>query len=232
MNERQLNIAKYCDGVLTSKEIAVLSNDSHKYVQFVSLKFDLPRRKKGSSFGKMNGSYKTGRKIDRDGYVLVSAPAGHPRARTRKDRQTGVIYEHRLAVESRIGRYLLPSEIVDHIDGLRLHNEPGNLRLFASNAEHLKATIAGQIPKWSKEGLSRMNSTRHQKSTSEPVNNYNSMKKRGDSRLIQILRAALSLGLDSPYLLGSSHHLKKAGISDLSDSSLKRALGDLYQRYA
>jgi hypothetical protein len=58
------------------------------------------------------------------------------------------------------------------------------------------------------------------------------MKKSGDARLRQILLAMLSLGADSPYLLGTHHHLEKAGISDLSRSNLELELEKLYQRYA
>jgi len=229
MNARQEKIAVLCDGVKTSRQIAELTGDSQKYVQSVFLKFDLPRRSRGSSYGEMNGAYKTGRRIDRDGYALVSAPLDHPYARDRKDRHTGVVYEHRLIMEGILGRYLLRSETVDHIDGLRLHNDPSNLRLFASNAEHLKTTITGQIPSWSALGRSMINVPL---SGRKPVDTYNRMKKSGDARLREILRTLLILGIDSPFLLGTSHHLEKAGIFDLSQTNLQRELAELYQRYA
>lgn len=232
MNERQKKVAQYCDGIRTSKEIALLCGDKHKYVQEVMLQFDLPRRKRGSSFGEMNGSYKTGRRIDRDGYVLVSAPIDHPYSRKRNNRNTGVIYEHRLVMERKLNRYLDPKEVIDHIDELRLHNDPSNLRLFESNSAHLKATISGQIPAWSNQGQEKLNSTRLSRIGSEQVHTYNRMKKSGDARLRQILLAMLSLGTDSPYLLGTPHHLEKAGISDLSRSNLELELEKLYQRYA
>lgn len=231
MNDREKNIAQHCDGILTSKEIAVLAGDNHKYVQRTMLKHDLPRRKRGSSFGEMNGSYTGGRSIDRDGYVLVSAPQNHPYARYRKDRLTGKIYEHRLLMEDILGRYLLPHEVVDHVDGLRLHNAKDNLRLFQSNAEHLKTTITGQVPAWSSKGIEKQFLPSDQRISSPRVDTYNQMKKCGDARLIQILLAALKLGIQSPYLLGSSHHLQKAGISDFSHSNLQRELEALYRTY-
>ena len=232
MNERQKKVAEFCDGIRTSKEIALLCGDKHKYVQEVMLQFDLPRRKRGSSFGAMNGAYKTGRRIDRDGYVLISAPIDHPYSRKRSNRITGLIYEHRHVMEVKLGRYLDPKEVIDHIDGLRLHNDPDNLRLFESNSAHLKATISGQIPTWSNQGQEKLNSTRASRIGSERVDTYDRMKKCGDARLRQILLAMLSLGVDSPYLLGSSHHLEKAGIVDLSHSNLELELEKLYQRYA
>ncbi len=231
MNERQNNVAQYCDGLLTSAQIAVLSGDNQKYVQRTMLAFDLPRRTQGSAFGELNGAYDVGRRIDRDGYVLVSAATDHPFARKRKDRNTGIIYEHRLMMENKICRFLDPKEAVDHIDGLRLHNEPSNLRLFSSNAEHLRSTITGQIPNWSKKGIEKM-LTPHRLRDRSTVNNYQKMKVSGDARLQQILLAALQLGIDSPFLLGTHHHLEKAGISDFSHSSLELELMNLYRKYA
>ncbi|MDE3023701.1 MAG: HNH endonuclease [Pseudomonadota bacterium] len=232
MNDRQLKVSALCDGHRTSKEIALMIGDSHKYVQAVMLKFDLPRRKKGSSFGVMNGSYKGGRKIDRDGYVLTSAPLNHPFARHRANRLTGMILEHRLVMENKIGRFLEPQEVVDHIDGLRLHNCPSNLRLFDCNANHLKATITGSVPNWSNQGLSKMHITRGLRPQFQQIDTYRDMKRTGAARLLQILRAALQLGIESPYLLGTTHHLNKAGIFDFSRPNLERALADLYQQYA
>lgn len=146
-------------------------------------------------------------------------------------RKVGRMAEHRLVMESKIGRILEPSEVVDHIDGLTVHNHPDNLRLFASNAEHLNATLSGKIPEWTSKGLQNMTIRYQNQKVDQRVDIYDRRKKRGDVRLRQILLAALKLGIDSPYLLGSCHHLEKAGIVDTSRSSLERALADLYQRY-
>lgn len=229
MNDRQKRVLALCDGVRSSRQIAELIGEKQKYVQEVMLKFDAPRRYQGSATGELNGQYTTGLKIDRDGYVLSSAPMGHPNARKRQDRRTGMMYEHRLVMEQKLGRYLTRTETVDHIDGLRLHNAPSNLRLFDCNADHLRATISGKCPQWSQEGLHKLKTRRGDLPV---VHKYDEMKKSGDARLRQILLAALALGSESPYLLGSSHHLTKAGIVDLSRSSLERALADLYRRYA
>lgn len=231
MNERRARVAALCDGVRSSRQIAELTGETRKYVQGVFLALDLPRRRRGSATGAMNAAYKSGRRLDRDGYILVSAPEGHPYARMTKGRHIGIIYEHRLLMEQELGRYLLPTETVDHIDGLRLHNSPENLRLFDSNSDHLRETITGNVPNWSAEGIQKMNTPRALQKALPPVNTYLRMKRSGDARLRQILLAALSLGIDSPYLLGSSHHLTKAGISDFSRSNLERELALLYQRY-
>lgn len=228
--ERRSHIIPLCDGSRTSAEIAELLGESQKYIQQTMLELNLPRRAQGAGLGVNNPAFVSGRRIDRDGYVMTSAPLNHPHARTRHDRNYGLMLEHRLVMESVLNRYLDPLEVVDHIDGLRLHNRPDNLRLFESNAEHLKTTITGQVPRWSEEG--RLALKKRRASGDQCVNKYREMKKSGDARLRQILLAALKLGVDSPYLLGTRHHITKAGISDLSHSSLERALADLYQRYA
>nr|WCD42824.1 HNH homing endonuclease [Pectobacterium phage Ymer] len=232
MNNRQKNVAQYCDGHRSSREIAQLCGDSQKYVQEVMLKFDLPRRKQGSASGEENGSWNGGRNIDRDGYAIVSAPACHPHARHRPNRPGKIIYEHRLVMEGKLGRYLLPSEVVDHVDGLRLHNAPDNLRLFQSNAEHLRTTISGQVPSWSCAGVRKLQLSNHLRAMTPPIHTYDRMKKNGDARLREILLTVLILGADSPYLLGTNRHLTKAGIFDLSHSNLERELAALCRKYA
>ena len=231
MNDREKKIAPLCDGIRTSGEIAALAGDNEKYVQRVMLKYDLPRLKQSPRTGSNNPAFVSGCVIDNDGYCIVSAPYGHPYARVRHDRNFGVIYKHRLMMEDKIQRYLEPSEVVDHIDGLRLHNSPDNLRLFSCNAEHLKATISGQIPRWSKKGKAVLGTKLHQREDSSPIHTYRQMKRNGDARLRQILLALIQFGGDSPHLLGTHFHTKKAGISDLSRSNLERELEMLLSRY-
>lgn len=226
LNERQMKIAYFCDGKRNSKEIAELCGDSAKYVQRTMLKFDLPRLPQGAQPGEINPSWVAGRTIDLDGYATVPTPKGFD------GRNSGRILQHRLVMSNILGRKLEPQEVVDHIDGLHLHNDPSNLRLFSSNAEHLKATISGQIPEWSKDGVDRMNSSRHQRKATKQVDTYRIRKASGDARLQQILLAALSLGIDSPHLLGTHHLLEKAGIDFSCRTSLQLALDDLYRKYA
>jgi hypothetical protein len=97
-----------------------------------------------------NPKWHGGRIRDKHGYILVRIPE-HPYA-TRH----GYVREHRLLMERMLGRYLLPTEVVDHIDGNPANNRPHNLRLFASNADHLRATLAGRTPNWTEEGKARL----------------------------------------------------------------------------
>lgn len=47
-----------------------------------------------------------------------------------------LVYEHRLIMEHRLGRLLLPNEIVHHIDGNRENNQLNNLELFDNRKAH------------------------------------------------------------------------------------------------
>jgi len=47
-------------------------------------------------------------------------------------------HTHRIAAEKKIGRPLKPGEVVHHIDGDRRNNRPSNLKIFSSQAEHVR----------------------------------------------------------------------------------------------
>lgn len=66
------------------------------------------------------------------GYKVLYMPS-HPHSR-----DNGYVYEHILVAEKKIGRSLLPEEVVHHIDGDKLNNNPNNLMVFANNVEHMK----------------------------------------------------------------------------------------------
>lgn len=225
-------IVKLSDGRLSCAQIAQMVDLRPGHVGKIQRKLNLPRLPEGARPGEKNHQFASGRRIDLDGYVLVTAPSDHPYARQRTNRQTKLMFEHRLVLEQHLGRYLLPSEVVDHVDGLTLHNAPANLRLFESNAEHLAETISDRRKLMSPEGRQKLRKPRRQRSDHPVVDSYGQRRKSGDVRLRQILLAALQLGADSPFLLGTSHHTKKAGI-DLSDRSMtERALADLLSRWA
>lgn len=70
-----------------------------------------------------------GRIKDKHGYIFINKPE-HPFCDNK-----GYIREHRLVVESQIGRYLTPKEVVHH-RGKRDDNRPENLIAFINESVH------------------------------------------------------------------------------------------------
>jgi hypothetical protein len=141
------------------------------------------------------------------------------------------MFEHRYVLEQVLGRPLAIQERVDHVDGLTLHNHPDNLRLFASNADHLKATLTGRVPQWTEAGYENMKLRHRQPEALQRVDIHRQRTEAGATRLRQILLAALRLGTDSPYLSGTQHWLAKAGIDPSSRSTIEHALADLCRQW-
>lgn len=82
--------------------------------------------------GRRSGHWKGGRLFDSKGYVLIYSP-NHPDANNR-----GYIQEHRLVMEEHLGRMLLHTEIVHHINGIKDDNRIENLALFSDSVSHTK----------------------------------------------------------------------------------------------
>jgi hypothetical protein len=147
---------------------------------------------------------------------MVPCGDKHPHARYIKGKKHGRILEHRLVMEGILGRYLRPEEVVHHKNGCKLDNRPENLELCASNGEHLRMELRGKTPNWSEEGIEKMS---HR--TGEQVNTYNRLKKSGEIRRQQILRAHEILGKDHPLLFGMERYLrpKKADLDTETNKS-------------
>lgn len=80
--------------------------------------------------GASNPNWKGGRTVASNGYVLVK-DRDNPMADVR-----GYVYEHRLVKAREIGRPLLAREQVHHDDEVKTNNDPSNLMLCASVADH------------------------------------------------------------------------------------------------
>lgn len=128
-----------------------LGNVHEETVREAMIEHGIPRRPVGAGARPERNYFWTGgRVVDKHGYILVKAN-DHPNANC-----SGYVREHRLVMERVLGRYLEPQEVVDHIDGNTANNDPANLRLFASNADHLRATLKGKCPKWTEDGKRRI----------------------------------------------------------------------------
>jgi hypothetical protein len=141
----------YVDKLMSTNEIAKLKGTQRRIVRRHLRQLGIPRRDRSQGqlaswkgdrrkirnilLGKENPSWNGGKKHKgTNGYITVWCPE-HPYS------HHGRVYEHRLVVEKRIGRYLRPWEIVHHLDGIKDHNEDSNLELLASQTEHLPSIL-------------------------------------------------------------------------------------------
>jgi hypothetical protein len=74
--------------------------------------------------GNRNGRWVDGRRKDKDGYIILSNMFGYPGANKR-----GLLREHIHVMQQHIGRPLLDSECVHHINGDKSDNRIANLQL-------------------------------------------------------------------------------------------------------
>ena len=89
------------------------------------------KSKKGKYLGKESCHWNGGKMKDKDGYILIHKP-NHP-FKTKNN----YVLEHRLVIESQIGRYLTPEQTTHHrgkIDDNRLRM----LMLFSSKSAHVR----------------------------------------------------------------------------------------------
>ena len=86
----------------------------------------------------LNPGWHGGRWTRRDGYIVTIAPDDHPNPSDIKPGGTKYILEHRLVMERKLGRYLLPTEVVHHLDENPSNNHPNNLEVLESQSSHCK----------------------------------------------------------------------------------------------
>lgn len=113
-------------------------------------RYGIPARKTGPLPGHEHPEWKGGIRMCK-GYVYRYCP-DHPHA----TKHGKAVAEHRLVMEKHLGRYLLPSEVVHHINGDPLDNRIENLELHENNAAHLRSSLKGKCPKWTKQGLANI----------------------------------------------------------------------------
>ena len=130
-------------------EIARQVGGSRRHVKTFLDRYDIEYTPYGCC-GDHNSNWRGGRRIDKDGYVLIHSP-DHPHCN-----RHGYVREHRLVMEEHLGRYLLPTEVVHHRDDDHQKNTIENLRLYGTNGEHLAETLVGQVPNWTEDGKRRI----------------------------------------------------------------------------
>ncbi len=87
-------------------------------------------KKRTNVTGENHGKWKGGRYKSSSGYIWILVP-GHP-----SGKDYGYVREHRLVMEKHLGRYLLSTEIVHHINEIKDDNRIENLMLLSSKGEH------------------------------------------------------------------------------------------------
>lgn len=84
--------------------------------------------------GERHPAWNGGESLDSNGYVLMKLSSQNPYYTMAHINDYA--FKHRVIMAQYLGRNLLETEIVHHIDGDRQNNAIGNLMLFASHGEH------------------------------------------------------------------------------------------------
>lgn len=133
----------------TAERLGISKNTVEKYCK----KHGLKTQRTGPRNGELHTGWKGGVKYMK-GYKYVYS-YDHPN-RTHDN----YMAEHRLVMEQKLGRLLDRKEVVHHIDGNPLNNQPDNLMVFGSNKEHLAVDLKGKVPNWTPDGKERINNRR------------------------------------------------------------------------
>ena len=127
--QRQQVLSLYQQEDLSISDIAKIVERTHASVEKFLHRSGLNKRKAGAPKGKKNPFWAGGRpKVD---YKKVWIPS-----------EKRLVKEHRLVIERKLGRKLLPTEVVHHIDGNPLNNHEDNLEVLPSHSDHIKHHLA------------------------------------------------------------------------------------------
>lgn len=104
---------------------------SHRFSpnKSTNIKKALKKKYPNGSFGELASNWRGGKRNFR-GYITIYSP-DHPFNNQK------YVFEHRLVMEKKLGRYLAKDEIVHHINGIKTDNRPENLQVL-KRGEHVK----------------------------------------------------------------------------------------------
>jgi hypothetical protein len=133
---------------MTTEEIGQQIGRPTNATRKAMVRLGIPRQE-AKARPRHNSFWNGGVTVDKAGYILLHMPT-HPDAK-----KGGYVRQHRLVMSQHIGRQLLPGEVVDHENGDPSDNRIENLRLFASNADHLRATLTGvkKLPRAERDAI-------------------------------------------------------------------------------
>jgi hypothetical protein len=229
-------IIKLSDGKMTQTDIAKHCDISRDSVQRYQKKLNLIKRDRtGAKRYDNHFSFRYGRSIDTDGYILIPCGPEHPNVRKLPERRGGRILEHRIMAEIKLGRLLDKKEVVDHIDKCTLNNHPDNLRVFSTNSDHLKATLTLQVPKWSCEGKQKISLARwHPDKAIDKfglkVDSRTPLLKQGEIRLQQIRRCYELFENQGLWLYGMNKYFLQMNIDWPFDQKREESLRLKYRQ--
>lgn len=116
--------ARFCSKECQKKSLIGVprSQDTKKKLHFAHL-------------GEKNHNWKGGRTLHRTGYFMIKQRE-HPYSP-----KSGYIFEHRLIMEKKLGRYLTPNEVVHHFNGIRTDNREENLMVMPKGKHHWSLVV-------------------------------------------------------------------------------------------